>query len=196
MTVELGQTLLRLARETVERQVRSGDGRDTPLPAVPDEAASGFSGAFVTLRCAGRLRGCIGSFSVLGSLPNTIREMAVSATGDPRFRSQPIDVDEFDDLTVEVSLLTQPARTDDPSALVPGRHGILIRRRQQTGCFLPQVATDNKWDAAEFLSRCCEMKASLPRDAWRDPETEVHLFETVVFADTPPSSRAAQEGQE
>jgi AMMECR1 domain-containing protein len=34
------------------------------------------------------------------------------------------------------------------------------------------------------LSRCCDEKAGLSPDAWRDPETEVLLFSAEIFRET------------
>jgi AMMECR1 domain-containing protein len=54
-------------------------------------------------------------------------------------------------------------------------------RGGRSGCFLPEVATDQGWDAAEFLSQCCQGKAGLPPDAWRQPGTKVFLFTSEKF---------------
>ena len=189
MAPELRTCLLHLARTAVEREVRSGAGRDVEVRSAPDAALQPFGGVFVTLKNAGRLRGCIGTFRQRGSLAETVREMAASTVHDPRFTQNPIRVDEMPNLTIEVSVLTELVPTTEPLSLVPGRDGIYIRRDARSGCFLPKVATDNGWDAREFLSRCCEMKASLPRDAWTDPQTEVCLFQAEAFSDAPPGSR-------
>jgi AMMECR1 domain-containing protein len=52
----------------------------------------------------------------------------------------------------------------------------------QSGCFLPQVATEMGWDKIELLRRCCQGKAGLPPDAWKDPATEVSLFTAEAFS--------------
>ena len=54
-----------------------------------------YAGAFVTLRHGEVLRGCIGTFQPVGSLPSTIREMAISACQDPRFIHNPIVPEEL-----------------------------------------------------------------------------------------------------
>jgi AmmeMemoRadiSam system protein A len=192
MSPELRTRLLRLARQVVECEVRAGTGREVEVPA-PEAIAVSYGGAFVTLKNAGRLRGCIGTFKSHGSVDVTVRDMAASVVHDPRFVSRPIGVGELPKLSVEVSVLTALVPTADPLSLVPGRDGIFIRRDLHTGCFLPQVATENNWDAREFLSRCCEMKATLSPDAWRDPETEVCLFQTESFSDPPPCAQATAD---
>jgi len=174
------QALLRLARETIRAHLAKG-----PTPALPEVeiAPEDFGGAFVTLRNAGRLRGCIGQFDPCTSLPETVQEMAIAAAGDPRFRDQPVTGDELPELTIEISVLSPMKRTNDPLSLEPGVHGIHIRKGLHSGCFLPQVATEQGWDKEEFLSRCCSGKAGLPPDAWKEPGTEVYLFTAEVFSE-------------
>ena len=174
------RTLLKLARETIQAHLTR-----RPLPALPaiDIDAESFGGAFVTLKNAGRLRGCIGRFNPDTGLPETVQKMALAALGDPRFRDQPVTVEELPAITIEISVLSPMERTDDPLSLKPGVHGIHIRRGFSSGCFLPQVATEQGWNAEQFLSRCCAGKAGLPADAWKDPDTEVYLFTAEVFGE-------------
>jgi AmmeMemoRadiSam system protein A len=126
----------------------------------------------------------MGTFEETNDLGATIEQVTRSSLTDPRFASNPITAQELPELDIEVSVLTKPARTDNPAALVPGRHGILIRRGARSGCFLPKVASERGWSAEEFLSTCCTMKAGLPADAWRDPDTQVQLFEAEAFSES------------
>ncbi len=174
------QALLRLARETIQACLTS-----LPLPALPEIAidAADFGGAFVTLKNAGRLRGCIGRFNPDTTLPETVQQMALSALDDPRFRDMPVTADELAQITIEISVLSPMERTDDPLSLELGVHGIHIRKGLRSGCFLPQVAPEQRWNTQQFLSRCCAGKAGLPPDAWKDPDTEVYLFTAEVFSE-------------
>jgi AMMECR1 domain-containing protein len=70
-----------------------------------------------------------------------------------------------------------------PDEIVLGTHGVIVRRGAQRGLFLPKVAVDHGLSAQAFLERCCTEKAGLPAGAWRQPEAEVLLFTTEVFAD-------------
>lgn len=173
--------LLTLVRETITAHL-SGTSLP-PLPRIPDEPTE-FGGAFVTLRNKGRLRGCIGRFDPPGGLAETVRDMAVAALCDPRFRQFPVTQAEVPQLHLEISVLSRMTRTDDPLSLVPGVHGIYVRRGGSAGCFLPQVAREQKWDREMFLSRCCSDKAGLAADAWRDPATEVYLFTCEVLEES------------
>lgn len=170
--------LLRLARETI----RSHLARE-PLPALPDLGAEpvDYGGVFVTLRNRRRLRGCIGEFRPGRDLADAVRRMAQAVLGDPRFDDHPVALRELPELTVEISVLSPMILTQAPETLIPGVHGVYIRRGGRGGCFLPQVATEQGWDARQMLSYCCAHKAGLAADAWKDPETEVHLFTADVL---------------
>ena len=45
---------------------------------------------------------------------------------------------------------------------------------------VPQVAAEAGWDRETFLANTC-LKAGLPADAWRKPETKVLTFTAQVF---------------
>ena len=138
-------------------------------------------GCFVTLTNAGRLRGCIGTFQPRDPLAAILVEMGAAAARDPRFVMDPITADELNHLTVEVSILSALAETFEPAKLEVGTHGIYIVRPPHSGCFLPEVATDQGWSAEQFLSECCVGKAGLGPNAWRDGATKVYLFTSEKF---------------
>jgi AmmeMemoRadiSam system protein A len=173
------QTLLKIARDTVEAVIK----RDTtPEPSSDDPQLNAHCGCFVTLKNHGRLRGCIGRFISDIPLVELVVEMAkASATGDPRFFADPITVGELEKLDVEISVLSPLKKTDDPLSLKIGIDGIYIKKGGASGCFLPQVATETGWSKEEFLSYCCAHKAGLAPNAWKDPDTEVYLFNAEVF---------------
>ncbi|MHC4060471.1 MAG: AmmeMemoRadiSam system protein A [Planctomycetota bacterium] len=173
------QTLLKIARDTVEAVVTGG-----PLgkPESDDPELNLNCGCFVTLKNNERLRGCIGQFTSESPLIELVAEMAkASATGDPRFLADPITADELEKLDIEISVLSPLKRTEDPLSLQLGADGIYIKKGCVSGCFLPQVATETGWSKEQFLSYCCAHKAGLPADAWKDAETEVYLFTAHVF---------------
>jgi AmmeMemoRadiSam system protein A len=171
--------LIRLARQAVESQVL---GSAPPAPPQPLQGVFAEQrGCFVTLTNGARLRGCIGTFHPRGPLGETIVEMGRAAARDPRFVYDPIEPAELDQLRVEISVLSELERTTEPEKLTIGEHGIYVVCGGQAGCFLPEVATDQGWDAREFLSQCCAGKGGLPSDAWKDPSTEVYLFTSEKF---------------
>ena len=172
--------LVQLARQAVEAEVCGGL---PPCVESPSGVLAEKRGCFVTLTNRGNLRGCIGTFVPDKPLGEMIIEMGQSAAQDPRFVYNPITPQELSQLAIEVSVLSPLEPTPEPEKLAVGTHGIYIIRGGRAGCFLPEVATDQGWDAATFLSYCCAHKAGLPADAWRKPDTQVYLFTSEKFGD-------------
>jgi AmmeMemoRadiSam system protein A len=171
------RALLALARAAVFRAT-TGRGEDAEAPADLPEA----SGAFVTLKRDGRLRGCIGTLQCRAPLAEEIRRVAVSAAReDPRF--SPLQPSELDGLDFEISVLGPLEQIDprDPAAFEIGRHGLVVEQGFRRGLLLPQVATEWGWDRETFLAHTCE-KAGLPADSWKRGAT-VYRFAAEVFGD-------------
>jgi hypothetical protein len=157
-------------------------GRQVDAPSIDAAALPEATGAFVTLKRNGQLRGCIGTLECRGTLPGEIARVAVcAAREDPRF--EPLRGEELDGLAVEVSVLgpLEPIDPADPDAIVIGRHGLVVEQGSRRGLLLPQVATEWGWDRETFLSQTC-VKARLPQDAWRAGAT-VYRFAADVFGD-------------
>lgn len=153
-------------------------------PTSDDPELNIQCGCFVTLKNGENLRGCLGQFTSNEPIIKLISEIAQSsATRDTRFSKNPITSAELDELDIEVSLLSPLKKTDNPLSLRLGIDGIYIIRNGQSGCFLPQVATEIGWNKEEFLSYCCSTKAGLRPNAWKDPETEVYFFTAEIFGD-------------
>jgi AmmeMemoRadiSam system protein B/AmmeMemoRadiSam system protein A len=168
--------LHRMVQETIEARCK---GEKTPRFQVVSSRLKEPRGAFVTLRKNGELRGCIGHITSDRPLAETVAEMSVAAAfQDPRFR--PVSSDELKELSIEISVLTPLTRIDNPDELQVGLHGIYMRRNGRAGLLLPQVATEYGWDRTTFLEQTCR-KAGLPKDAWKDKETEIYIFSADVF---------------
>jgi len=180
-SAEHRRRLLAVAREAAGAILR---GTTPALPAETPAIPGRFGGAFVTFWSRKRLRGCVGTFTPTTDILATIQQVTEDALNDERFRAHPIAAEELKCLEIEISVLSDLQATDDPGALIPGLHGILVRRGPRSGCFLPQVAGERNWSAEEFLSNCCSMKAGLPPDAWRHADTEVLLFTADVFSES------------
>ena len=164
------------ARQVVSYAASRGDVERAQPPTDSDQP---HSGAFVTLKKSGRLRGCMGTLQPARTLAETVRYAAVSAAlHDPRF--PPVAPGELSALTIEVSILSEPVPMRSLDDLQLGTHGIIVQRGSQRGLFLPQVATEHRLDKIAFLSRCCSEKAGLAPDAWQDPDTEVLLFRASI----------------
>lgn len=164
-----GRILLQIARAAIADALR--------MPCVParldnDMAWLSKPGAtFVTLTQQGELRGCIGSLHACDPLIDDVSNNAVSAAlHDPRF--MPLAADELDNVSVEVSLLSelQPLRfTSEADALAqlrPAIDGIVFEYGSYRSTFLPQV-----WESLpqpeQFLAKL-KSKARLPEDFWAD----------------------------
>ena len=175
-TDEQQRALVEIARRAVARGVSGAGPGDVPeIPDLPEA-----TGAFVTLKKHGELRGCIGTLECRRPLPDEVARVAASAAlEDPRF--EPVRPGELSDLDVEVSVLGPLERIDplDPSAIEIGRHGLVVEQGWRRGLLLPQVATEWGWDRQTFLDQTC-VKAGLPRDAWRTAAT-VYRFAAEVF---------------
>ena len=176
-TEDQQRTLVEIARRAVRGSV-TGAPPETPAAMELPPA----TGAFVTLKKRGELRGCIGTLECRASLPEEIARVAVSAAReDPRF--EPVRATELDDLDVEVSVLgpLEPIDPFDAGAIEIGRHGLVVEQGWRRGLLLPQVATEWGWDRETFLSQTC-VKAGLPRDCWRGG-AKVYRFAADVFGD-------------
>ncbi len=173
------QILLVTAKKAVESAVQGGGA---PTSECGEPSLMVKQGCFVTLTIDHQLRGCIGQFIAEKPLIELVGNMAVAAAReDPRFFHTPIRPSDLNRLHIEISVLSPLARTKDPLSLRLGIDGIYIIRGRRSGCFLPQVATETGWTKEEFLSYCCTMKANLPADAWKNPDTEVYLFTAEIF---------------
>lgn len=172
------RVLLLLVRETITRHLKT---ETVPLPRGGSPKVLRETGAFVTLRKHGELRGCIGRMQPEGPLLRLVATLALdSAFRDPRF--PPVTANELKDLDVEVSVLTPMAAVPGPDAIVPGRDGVLLRVGDRSAVFLPQVATEQGWNRVELLDNLA-LKAGLPSHAWRDRNAKFLTFQADVFAE-------------
>jgi AmmeMemoRadiSam system protein A len=171
------RVLIALARESVAARVH-GRG-DVPVMASLEAEATGV---FVTVKCHGKLRGCLGVLECARPLGEEVARCAADAASrDPRFA--PIASHELDHLSVEVSVLGPLERIDPrvPHAITIGRHGLMIQQGRSRGVLLPQVAIEWCWTREQFLCQTC-LKANLPADAWQRGAV-VYRFDAEVFGD-------------
>lgn len=179
LTAQQKQRLLEIARNSIKLYLESGK----KLPVTETDATLNQKmGAFVTLNQHKELRGCIGS--LVGSQPLylTVRDMAIeAAVGDPRFSA--LNLTELKDVEIEISVLSPLEKAASADGIELGKHGVLVRRGNQSGVFLPQVATETGWSKEEFLSNLCAHKAGLAADAWKDKDTQLYIFSAEVFSE-------------
>ncbi len=128
----------------------------------------------------GYLRGCVGHIHSDLPLYQAVVKTAVdAATNDPRF--PPLTVTEFNQICLEISLLSPLVPIKKLGEIELGKHGLLITNGIQRGLLLPQVATNRKWSRKEFLTAVCQ-KANLPHNIWPQ-SAKLYAFTTVEFAE-------------
>ncbi|HEX9640482.1 MAG TPA: AmmeMemoRadiSam system protein A [Candidatus Krumholzibacteria bacterium] len=164
--------LLLLAAVAVDAALH---GADPPALSSELEVLQRGGGAFVTLRCAGELRGCIGTIADSPPLWSTVLEMARAAVlDDERFdRLKPAERDRIE---IELSLLGElfPLAAD---AIEIGGHGLILDKGGRRALLLPQVAIEHGLDREGFLEALCQ-KAALPPGSWRQPDARLWGFRT------------------
>lgn len=169
------QRLLELARAALEAKVRG-----MAAPEVATDLNRSASGLFVSIHCAGELRGCLGTLDDRERLGEAVVRLAAEVSyQDYRFR--PLAVEELVAISIDLSVLTPAERVDDPSTIEVGADGLIVQQGARRGLLLPQVATEQGWDRETFLAQTC-LKAGLPPDAWRRGAT-VLRFRAEVFGD-------------
>lgn len=174
--------LLHIAREAVKGAVADGS---VPVHEIKSEKLNGMFGCFVTVKMAGKLRGCIGNFISDKPLHKLVQEMAAAAaTRDPRF--YPMKKADLENFTLEISVLSPLQKISGIEEIQIGTHGIYMERNVHRGVLLPQVATEHKWDRETFLQQTA-LKADMGKDDWKD-NTDIYIFTAEVFNEenTPP----------
>lgn len=176
------KTLLELARATLRSVVKTGkEPEDISGFDITDRLQENL-GAFVTLKIAGRLRGCIGYLQGRGPLYRTVIQNTINAArNDPRF--SPVQADEEPEIHIEISVLSPVVPVKDIEEIVVGRDGLIITHGMNRGTLLPQVPVEYGWDRTEFLEHTCA-KAGLGKDAYKDPKTKIERYSAQVFGES------------
>jgi AmmeMemoRadiSam system protein A len=176
---EYGRDERKLLLETAHEAILSAlEEREISL-FTPSPHLSEPRGAFTTLYCQGKLRGCVGYPTALLPLFRTVIETArAAAFDDPRFI--PLTLAETRDLGVSLSVLS-PLKPISPEEVEVGQHGLLISEGPRRGLLLPQVPVEHGWDRITFLEQACR-KAGLSLNAWQTGAA-IEAFTAEVFGD-------------
>lgn len=161
-------SLVDLATRAIGHFVRTG----TPLP-VPDPLPPemrGRAGVFVSIKKAGRLRGCIGTFlPAAETVAHEIIANAIqSASQDPRF--PPVAEDELSALSVSVDVLSEPEPCE-ASDLDPSRYGVIAQCGWRRGLLLPDL---------EGVDTASEQLDIVRSKAGIAPDESIHLSRFTV----------------
>ncbi|MBU2446993.1 MAG: AmmeMemoRadiSam system protein A [Bacteroidetes bacterium] len=138
-------------------------------------------GVFVTLTIDEQLRGCIGYILGFTSLYEQVYEAAKKAAfEDPRFT--PLSEEEFDQIEIEISVLSVPKKIKSIDEIKIGKHGLIIEKEHHHGLLLPQVAVKYNWNREDFLDHTCQ-KAGLRKHDWKSLQTKIEIFSAVIFSE-------------
>ncbi|MDK2849644.1 MAG: hypothetical protein PWR32_311 [Candidatus Woesearchaeota archaeon] len=177
--------LLTLARSTIETYLKTGRKPKIDENSIPNKFKQKM-GCFVTLEKNHNLRGCIGHILPQEELYKCVIDNAINAAvKDPRFN--PVTLDELDDISIEISVLSVPQKLEFSSPedlknkLIPNVHGVILKRGFYQSTFLPQV-WEKLSDKEEFLTHLC-LKAGMEPLCWTNPNTEVYVYRAYVFCE-------------
>lgn len=175
-------TLLQLAHDAILYGIQNGQSLSVN-PNDYDNSLSEPRACFVTLHLNGQLRGCIGSLEAYRSLIDDIAHNAFAAAfQDPRF--SPLTESEFNDVKIDLSILTPPAEMTFSSEddlleqMRPGIDGLIIEDMGRRGTFLPSV-WEQLPEKEQFLQHL-KLKAGLSPSHWSDSLT-MSRYETESF---------------
>ena len=178
LSPEEEQTLLKLARDTLNTYLSTGKKPDTGNYNIT-EILKEKRGVFVTLTEHGDLRGCIGYIEGIEPLYEAVMDNAVNAAvNDSRF--SPVKEAELGDIEIEISVMTPLRPVKNIEEIQVGTHGLYIKNGYYRGVLLPQVATEYGWDRKTFLEQVSR-KAGMNRNAWEDKNSVIYIFSAQIF---------------
>lgn len=181
-----GKQLMELARKAIISSFDNKTIQDYDINV--EKQLKEKSGAFVTLTLNGELRGCIGFIGPIMPLYKAVIEAArAAAFEDPRFH--PLTKEELDELKIEISVLTKPEEIKEKGEdiikeIEVGKDGLIVEYSGFSGLLLPQVASENKWDAEHFLEQTC-VKAGVSPKSWKNKSCKIHKFQAQIFSENP-----------
>lgn len=182
LSSSLGARLLRLARETIG--FRLGTTELIDQSGLDGDLLQNANGTFVTIKKEGKLRGCIGNLEPSGTILESVSRNALSAAFND-YRFSPLRVDEFPEITIDISILALPAKLPYQNGnelldkLQPGIDGVILQSKKARATFLPQV-WEQLPDPVQFLEHLC-IKAGLSRSAWRDLHPDIWIYQVQCF---------------
>jgi uncharacterized protein (TIGR00296 family) len=191
-----GAELVRAARNAIELYLISRHFDRN----VVKKSVSRFNqrhGIFVTLEHypTKELRGCIGFPRAVAPIGESVVEAAIAAAfEDPRF--VPVSNVELDELSVEVSILSNPVPIEGTAKkrktnIKVGRDGLIVEYGLYSGLLLPIVAVEQRWNEEQFLEEVC-VKAGLQANYWSQPNVKLLRFETQVFREETPKGKVIE----
>ncbi|MFA5806041.1 MAG: AmmeMemoRadiSam system protein A [Melioribacteraceae bacterium] len=149
------------------------------------------AGAFVTLTKTGSLRGCIGYIISDRPLFETVYDAAIQASqNDPRFPS--VRQSEIKDLSIEISVLSEPFPLNNYDEIEIGKHGLILEEEGRRGLLLPQVPIEHHMNREQYLDAICQ-KSGFSPGYWKTKQLKFNAFTATVFCDSSISSESKAE---
>ena len=178
-TLKEKKILLEIARASINSVFT---GEKIPEPDYEKHPLfKSYAGAFVTLTQQGVLRGCIGYIVSDQPLFKTVCEAAVQASQhDPRF--QPVRQSEIKNLSIEISILSEPFPLNSYDEIEIGKHGLILEENGRRGLLLPQVPVEHHMNREQYLDAICR-KTGLPTEHWKTKQLKLSGFTATVFSE-------------
>ena len=185
---KLKQILLNIARIAIKEEFLghkelSDEVKQKLIQMYPELAKPGA--VFVTINERSSLRGCIGSLVAYRPLIDDVIENAKAAAfGDPRF--PPLRPEEFDKITIEISLLSEPKPLeykdidDLRQKIRPGIDGVVLKLDAHQATFLPQVWEELR-DFNQFFAHLC-LKAGLDANCL-EYHPQIFVYQVEKFSE-------------
>ena len=169
--------LIKLARESIESKLFNK--KPTAINVDDYPVLKSKCGVFVTLTIAGQLRGCIGYITSNDPLYITVKDAAIGAAfSDPRF--YPLTKTEYEQIEVEISVLSEPYPMKSYDEIVVGKHGLILEEGGKRGLLLPQVPIEHGMNKEQYLDAICR-KTGVRQNLWREKLLNISLFTAIVF---------------
>ena len=178
-SVEEKKILLNIARSSIKSVFT---GEKVPKPDYEKHPVfKSHSGAFVTLTKFGSLRGCIGYIISDGPLFETVCNAAIQASqNDPRFPS--VHQLEINDLSIEISVLSEPFPLNSYDKIEIGKHGLILEEKGRRGLLLPQIPLEHHMNREQYLDAICQ-KSGFSSGYWRTKQLKLNAFTATVFCE-------------
>ena len=121
---------------------------------------------------------------------DVVESRTLASLKDHRFAPyDPITSAEFkDEIRISVSVLSPPVEIPEGKNVLDvvkvGVHGIIVEKDGDSGTYLPQVATEQNWDAKTFCTHCALRKAGISsKDPIHDPKVHWQTYTASIAAE-------------
>lgn len=180
--MKIEDVLLKLAHDAINYEFDNTISIDNSLKdtfSILNEQRA----TFVTLNLNNNLRGCMGSLVAHRTLfEDIIHNARAAAFSDFRFNR--LSQEEFQDIEIEISILT-PAQVleyknleDLKQKLIPNKHGVILELDGKRATFLPQV-----WEQLPtfeaFISNLCKKAGLDPNNLPGYPKIQTYEVEKI-----------------